>query len=76
MKPWAHLLAALALTASALAAAQPLLDPQEQEQIQDGLSGPEHLEVTPQILYQEANGFNATRSLLLNLETLFGDRYL
>ena len=35
-----------------------------------------YLEVTPQILYQEANGFSATRSLMLNLETLFGDRYL
>jgi len=35
-----------------------------------------YLEVTPQILYQEVNGFSATRSLMLNLETLFGDRYL
>jgi hypothetical protein len=35
-----------------------------------------YLEVTPQILYQEANGFSATRSLMLNLEALFGDRYL
>jgi len=35
-----------------------------------------YLEVTPQILYQETNGFSATRSLMLNLETLFGDRYL
>jgi hypothetical protein len=41
------LLGALALTASALAAAQPLLDPQEQEQIQDGLSDPEHKELPP-----------------------------
>ena len=35
-----------------------------------------YLEVTPQILYQEANGFSATRSLMLQLEMLFGDRYL
>jgi hypothetical protein len=35
-----------------------------------------YLEVVPQILYQEANGFNATRSLTLQLETLLGDRYL
>lgn len=35
-----------------------------------------YLEVTPQILYQEANGFSATRSLMLQLESLFGDRYL
>ena len=35
-----------------------------------------YLEVTPQILYQEANGYSATRSLLLQLEMLFGDRYL
>ena len=34
-----------------------------------------YLEVTPQILYQEANGFSAARSLMLQLETLFGDRY-
>jgi len=30
----------------------------------------------PQILYQETNGFSATRSLMLNLETLFGEGYL
>jgi hypothetical protein len=35
-----------------------------------------YLEVVPQILYQEANGFSAARSLMLRLETLFGDRYL
>ena len=35
-----------------------------------------YLEVTPQILYQEINGFSATRSLMLNLEMLFGERYL
>ncbi len=35
-----------------------------------------YLEVTPQILYQEANGFSATRSLMQNLEMLFGERYL
>ena len=35
-----------------------------------------YLEVTPQILYQEANRFSATRSLMLQLETLFGDRYM
>jgi len=35
-----------------------------------------YLEVTPQILYQEANGYSATRSLMLQLEMLFGDRYL
>ena len=34
-----------------------------------------YLEVTPQILYQEANRFSATRSLMLQLEALFGDRY-
>lgn len=41
MKPAASILAALALTASAGAAAQPLLDPQEREQIEDGISAPE-----------------------------------
>jgi hypothetical protein len=35
-----------------------------------------YLEMTPQILYQEANGFSATRSFMLNLEMLFGERYL
>jgi len=35
-----------------------------------------YLEVTPQILYQEANGFTAENSLMLQLEALFGDRYL
>ena len=34
-----------------------------------------YLEVTPQILYQEATGFSPTRSLMLQLETLFGDRF-
>jgi len=48
LKPWALLLAALAPTASALAAAQPPLDPQEQEQIEDGLSAPERKEPPPQ----------------------------
>lgn len=35
-----------------------------------------YVEVTPQILYPESNGFRPTPSLLLQLETLFGDRYL
>jgi hypothetical protein len=35
-----------------------------------------YLEVTPQILYQEATGYSPARSLMLQLETLFGDRYL
>jgi hypothetical protein len=35
-----------------------------------------YLEAVPQILYQEANRFSATRSLMLQLETLFGGRYL
>jgi hypothetical protein len=35
-----------------------------------------YLEVTPQILYQEATGFSPTRSFMVQLETLFGDRYL
>jgi len=35
-----------------------------------------YLELTPQILYQEANGFRSANSLMLQLETLFGDRYL
>lgn len=35
-----------------------------------------YLEITPQILYQEANGFRPVNSLMLQLETLFGDRYL
>src|SRR2546425_11011643 len=47
LRPFAFLLAALAFTDSALAAALPLLDPQEQEQIQDGLSGPEQKEPPP-----------------------------
>src|SRR5438309_7693036 len=45
--PRAFLLAALAFTGSALAAAQAPLDPQEQEQIQDGLSVPELKESPP-----------------------------
>ncbi len=35
-----------------------------------------YLDVIPQILYQEAFGFSTTRSLMLRLEGLFGDRYL
>jgi hypothetical protein len=35
-----------------------------------------YFEVTPQILYQQANGYRADRSLTLQLEMLFGDRYL
>ena len=35
-----------------------------------------YLDVTPQVLYQEANRYNASHSLLLQLEMLFGDRYL
>jgi len=35
-----------------------------------------YLEVTPQILYQETNGFRPENSFLLQLEALFGDRYL
>jgi len=35
-----------------------------------------YLDAIPQILYQEATGFNATRSFTLQLEALFGDRYL
>jgi len=35
-----------------------------------------YLEVTPQILYPETNGFSPASSLMLQLETLFGDRYL
>src|SRR5438309_2309822 len=45
--PRGFLLAALAFTDSTLAAAQAPLDPQEQEQIQDGLSGPEQKEPPP-----------------------------
>src|SRR3989454_7527116 len=50
--PRAFLLAALAFTDSALAAAQAPLDPQEQEQIQDGLSGPELKESPPPVKEQ------------------------
>lgn len=35
-----------------------------------------YLELIPQILYQEVNGFGADRSFTLQLEALFGDRYL
>jgi hypothetical protein len=35
-----------------------------------------YLEIRPQILYREVNGFTAENSLMLQLETLFGDRYL
>jgi hypothetical protein len=35
-----------------------------------------YLEVTPQILYQEVNGYRPANSFLLQLEALFGDRYL
>jgi len=35
-----------------------------------------YLELTPQILYQEVNGFRPVNSLMLQLETLFGDRYV
>src|SRR6266852_78810 len=35
-----------------------------------------YLDVTPQVLYQEANHYSAARSLMLQLEMLFGDRYL
>jgi len=35
-----------------------------------------YLEITPQILYQETNGFRPVNSLMLQLETLYGDRYL
>ncbi len=35
-----------------------------------------YLEVTPQILYPETNGFRPASSLMLHIEALFGDRYL
>lgn len=35
-----------------------------------------YLELTPQILYQEVNGFRPVNSLMLQIETLFGDPYL
>lgn len=35
-----------------------------------------YLELTPQILYQEVSGFRPANSFMLQLETLFGDRYL
>lgn len=35
-----------------------------------------YLEITPQILYQEVNGFRPANSFMLQLELLFGDRYL
>lgn len=35
-----------------------------------------YLEVTPQILYREANRYRPENSLMLQLETLFGERYL
>ncbi len=35
-----------------------------------------YLEVTPQILYREANRYRPENSIMLQLETLFGDRYL
>jgi hypothetical protein len=35
-----------------------------------------YLEITPQILYREASGFRPENSIMLQLETLFGDRYL
>jgi len=35
-----------------------------------------YLEVTPQVLYPETNGFRPANSLMLHIETLFGDRYL
>ena len=50
--PRVFLLAALALTASTLAAAPPPPDPQEQEQIQDGLLGPELKESPPPVKEQ------------------------
>src|SRR3977135_1131149 len=47
MKPGAFVLATLAFAASGPAGAQPLLDPQEQEQVQDGLSAPDQKEPPP-----------------------------
>ena len=35
-----------------------------------------YLEVTPQILYRETNRYRPENSVMLQLETLFGDRYL
>jgi hypothetical protein len=35
-----------------------------------------YLEFTPQILYREASGFRPENSVMVQLETLFGDRYL
>ena len=35
-----------------------------------------YLEITPQILYREVNRFRPENSIMLQLETLFGDRYL
>jgi hypothetical protein len=35
-----------------------------------------YLDLTPQILYQEASGYRPANSLMLQLEALFGDRYL
>jgi hypothetical protein len=35
-----------------------------------------YLEITPQILYREVSGFRPENSIMLQLETLFGDRYL
>jgi hypothetical protein len=35
-----------------------------------------YLEITPQILYQEANRFRPANSFMLQIESLFGDRYL
>jgi hypothetical protein len=35
-----------------------------------------YLEITPQILYREASRYRPENSVMLQLETLFGDRYL
>jgi hypothetical protein len=35
-----------------------------------------YLEITPQILYREVNGFRPENSIMVQLESLFGDRYL
>ena len=35
-----------------------------------------YLEVTPQVLYPETNGFSPASSLMLHIEALFGNRYL
>jgi hypothetical protein len=35
-----------------------------------------YVELTPQLFYPQTNGYRAVASLMLQIEVLFGDRYL